>query len=148
MTNETQRWEFDDEHAFLEKLQELVDSGTPTTRLDVITPIPVPETEKILKMKPSRLRIFTLVGALTGMAAGFGLTISTVLEWPLITGGKPLISFPPFIVIAFALTILLGSLASFAGFLILSKMPSLSKIQEPIEHDNQFIILLSPEGVA
>ena len=98
-------------------------------------------------MKPSPLRLFTLAGALTGMSLGFALTIFTVFDWPLITGGKPLISIPPFIVIAFALTILLGSLASFAGFLILGKMPSIKKIQEPIEHDNRFIILLENEAV-
>jgi hypothetical protein len=140
------RWEFEDEHAFLEKLRELVDQGTPTDRLAVITPVPVPETEEILEMKRSPLRFFTLAGALTGLGAGFALTIFTVLDWPIITGGKPLISIPPFIVIAFALTILLGSLASFAGFLILGKMPSVSNIREPIEHDNRFIILLENEA--
>ena len=97
-------------------------------------------------MKQSPLRFFTLAGALTGLSAGFALTIFTVLDWPLITGGKPLISLPPFVIIAFALTILLGSLASFAGFMILGKMPSISEIQNPIEHDNKFIILLDGEA--
>jgi len=148
MSDTNRRWEFEDEHEFLEKLEELVNQGTPTDKLDVITPIPVPQTETILRKKESPLRLFTLAGALTGMSAGFALTIFTVIDWPLITGGKPLISIPPFIVIAFALTILLGSLASFAGFLILSKLPSLKKIQEPTEHNNLFIILLEEEGAA
>ena len=146
MNDGSRRWEFEDEHEFLDKLKELVDQGTPTEYLDVITPIPVPATEEILKMKRSPLRFFTLAGALTGLSAGFALTIFTVFDWPLITGGKPLISLPPFIVIAFALTILLGSLASFAGFLILGRMPSIKKMQDPIEHDNMFIILLDSEA--
>ncbi len=146
MSDTNQRWEFEDEHEFLEKLKELVDQGTPTDRLDVITPVPVPVTEEILEMKRSPLRFFTLVGALSGLSLGFAFTIFTVIDWPIITGGKPLISLPPFLIIAFALTILLGSLASFAGFLILGKMPSISKIQNPIEHENRFIILLSDEA--
>ena len=148
MSDTVQRWEFEDEHEFLEKLEELVAQGTPTECLDVITPIPVPQTETILKMKYSPLRFFTLAGALTGLTSGFCLTIFTVLDWPIITGGKPLISLPPFIIIAFALTILLGSLASFAGFLILGRLPSLKYIQEPVEHENRFIILLAAEGTA
>lgn len=147
MSDTIQRWEFEDEHEFLEKLEELVAQGTPTDRLDVITPIPVPQTESILKMKYSPLRFFTLAGALTGLTSGFALTIFTVMDWPLITGGKPLISLPPFVIIAFALTILLGSLASFAGFLILGRLPSLKYIKEPVEHENRFIILLAGEGV-
>lgn len=146
MTDTNRRWEFEDEHEFLEKLKELVDQGTPTDRLDVITPIPVPATEEILKMKRSPLRFFTLAGALSGLSLGFAFTIFTVIDWPLITGGKPLISLPPFLIISFALTILLGSLASFAGFLILGRMPSISKIQDPIEHENMFIILLDNEA--
>jgi len=147
MSETIQRWEFEDEHEFLAKLEELVAQGTPTDRLDVITPVPVPQTETILKMKYSPLRFFTLAGALTGLASGFGLTIFTVLDWPIITGGKPIVSLPPFIIIAFALTILLGSLASFAGFLILGRLPSLKYIQAPVEHENRFIILLAAEGV-
>jgi hypothetical protein len=146
MSDTNRRWEFEDEHEFLEKLKELVDQGTPTERLDVITPIPVPGTEEILKMKRSPLRFFTLAGALTGLSLGFAFTIFTVMDWPIITGGKPLVSLPPFLIIAFALTILLGSLASFAGFLILGKMPSISKIQNPIEHENMFIIMLEDEA--
>lgn len=146
MSDTNRRWEYEDEHEFLEKLEELVQQGTPTDRLDVITPIPVPQIETLLGQKKSPVRFFTLAGALTGLSLGFVFTIFTVLDWPLITGGKPLISIPPFIVIAFALTILLGSLASFAGFLIFGRLPSLQKIREPVEHENRFIILFSEEG--
>ena len=64
----------------------------------------------------------------------------------LVTGGKPLISIPPFVIIGFALTILLGALASFAGFLFLARVPSVQGIRGPEEHDNRFVILLRDEG--
>ena len=54
----------------------------------------------------SPVRVFVLVGGLLGCLSGFALPIYTVLDWPLITGGMPLISIPPFVVIAFELTIL------------------------------------------
>jgi molybdopterin-containing oxidoreductase family membrane subunit len=65
------------------------------------------------------------VGALTGTVSGFALTIWTALKWNLITGGKPVVSIPPFVVIAFELTILLGGLCTLLGLLIAARLPSL-----------------------
>jgi len=145
MSAEPARYAFEDEHAFLERLEQLVAEGVATERIDTITPVPVPKIEQILRLRPSPLRFFTLAGGLTGLAAGFAFTIWTVSQWPLITGGKPLISIPPFVVVAFALTILLGGLASLAGFLLLARMPALERIRRPVPHENRFIIEVSPE---
>jgi molybdopterin-containing oxidoreductase family membrane subunit len=65
------------------------------------------------------------VGALTGTASGFALTIWTALKWNLITGGKPVVSIPPFVVIAFELTILLGGLCTLLGLFVTAQLPSL-----------------------
>jgi molybdopterin-containing oxidoreductase family membrane subunit len=73
----------------------------------------------------SPVRVFTLVGGILGCVLGFALPIYTVLDWPLITGGKPLISIPPFVVIAFELTILLAALMTVIGFLLASGLPRL-----------------------
>jgi molybdopterin-containing oxidoreductase family membrane subunit len=48
-----------------------------------------------------------------------------VLDWPLITGGKAIVSLPPFVVIAFELTILCAALMTVAGFLLSSRLPRL-----------------------
>jgi molybdopterin-containing oxidoreductase family membrane subunit len=61
---------------------------------------------------------------LTGTATGFALTIWTALKWNLITGGKPVVSIPPFVVIAFEMTILLGGLCTLLGLLVTSRLPS------------------------
>jgi hypothetical protein len=73
----------------------------------------------------SPVRVFTLIGGLIGCVLGFAFPIYTVLEWPLITGGKAIISIPPFVVIAFELTILLGALMTVVGFLWSSGLPRL-----------------------
>jgi Protein of unknown function (DUF3341) len=91
------------------------------------SPVPLDEFEEALTghgLPRSPVRLFTLVGALTGMASGFALTIWTSLKWNLITGGKPVVSIPPFVVIAFELTILLGGLCTLLGLLITARMPS------------------------
>ena len=52
-------------------------------------------------------------------------------DWPLITGGKALYSIPPFVVIAFELTILFGAIAGMLGFLTLSRLPRLPGLARP-----------------
>src|SRR5438094_9428712 len=58
--------------------------------LTVYTPVPVHEIEEVLERdRPvSRVRLFTLIGGLTGIASAFLLTIWTSLIWGLVAGGK------------------------------------------------------------
>src|SRR5437016_4437851 len=85
------------------------------------------EMDAVLNPGKSRVRIFTLIGGILGCLTGFAFPIYTVRAWPLITGGKPIISIPPFVVIAFELTILFAALATLLGFLLLSGLPRLRK---------------------
>ena len=96
--------------------------------LTVYTPVPVHEIEEVLERdRPvSRVRLFTLIGGLTGMVSGFLLTIWSALLWGLTTGGKPVVSIPPFVVIAFELTILFGGLATLIGMVVLGRLPRLT----------------------
>ena len=59
--------------------------------LTVYTPVPVHEIEDVLERdRPvSRVRIFTLLGSLAGLAAAWILTAWTSLRWGLFVGGKP-----------------------------------------------------------
>jgi hypothetical protein len=41
-------------------------------------------------------------------------------DWPLVVGGKPVGSIPPYVVIAFELTILLGALSTVAAVALFS----------------------------
>jgi len=42
-------------------------------------------------------------------------------------GGKPIVSLPPFVVIGFETTILLGALATVAGMLLNARLPRLGR---------------------
>jgi len=90
--------------------------------------VPVEEIEaEVERVRPlSNVRLFTLIGALSGTSLGFFLTIWTSLRWSLVTGGKDPVSYPPFVVIAFELTILLGGLATALAILILGRLPKLT----------------------
>ncbi len=92
----------------------------------VYSPLPVEEITEALEDHPvprSPVRLFTLVGGLTGTAGGFALTIWSHLKWGLVTGGKPIVSIPPFVIIAFELTILLGGLATLLGVFLTGRIP-------------------------
>jgi hypothetical protein len=80
--------------------------------LVVYTPSPNHEIEEALGQRVSPVRLFTLIGGLSGCAAGFAMTIWMSYDWPVVVGGKPIASIPPYVVIAFELTILLGALST------------------------------------
>lgn len=93
--------------------------------LTVYSAAPNHHIEEALDQPVSWVRAFTLIGGLTGCAAGFGMTIWMSLDWPLLVGGKPIAAIPPFVVLGFELTILYGALSTVAGVIILSAMKSL-----------------------
>ncbi|MFQ5898197.1 MAG: DUF3341 domain-containing protein [Candidatus Methylomirabilia bacterium] len=105
--------------------------------LTVYSPVPVEEIQEAVEHgRPvSPVRLFTLVGGLTGTATGFGLTIWSSLKWGMITGGKPVVSIPPFVIIAFELTILLGGLSTLLALLILGRLP---KFRRSTAYDPRF----------
>ena len=93
--------------------------------LTVYTASPNHEIEEALDHPVSWVRLFTLIGGLTGITAGFAMTIWMSRDWPLVVAGKPIAAIPPYVVIAFELTILYGSLFTVAGMIILSLVKSL-----------------------
>jgi hypothetical protein len=88
--------------------------------LVVYTAAPNHEVEEALEHSISPVRLFTLIGGLTGCAAGFGMTLWMSYDWPVVVGGKPILSVPPYVVIAFELTILLGALSTVAAVALFS----------------------------
>ena len=71
-----------------------------------------------LHMRTSPVRRWILLGGIGGCAGGFWLTIGLSLAYPHRTAGMPIVSIPPFVIIAFELTILGGALAGVIGFLV------------------------------
>jgi len=65
-----------------------------------------------------------LAGGALGLVAGFGLEYgASVIEYPLNIGGRPLFSWPAFIVPAYETTILFAAAAAVFGMLFLNGLP-------------------------
>jgi len=139
-------FKYDNPSEFLSKYNTLIDDGVDKEHISLYYPHPVHGLDEAIDPRPSYLRYFTLIGAITGLILGFAFPIYTVYSWPLVTGGKPLISIPAFIIIAFELTILIGAIVSFIGFLLLAGLPSFKNISEPKEFGNEFVIIVSEKG--
>ncbi|MGE5304271.1 MAG: DUF3341 domain-containing protein [Alphaproteobacteria bacterium] len=93
--------------------------------LQSLSPIPHHAIDEALAKPTSPVRMFTLIGGLLGSTTGFVLTIATSLHYPLITGGKPIVSLPPFLIIVFELTILFGGLLTLGGMLVNARLPQM-----------------------
>ena len=91
--------------------------------IETYAPAPFPEVDDAVHPKPSRVRLMTLIGGLTGVVAGYAMTIWMANNWQIVVGGKPFSSIPPYTIIAFELTILFGGVLTVLGLLIFGKLP-------------------------
>lgn len=112
----------------------------------VYSPMPRHELEDAIDTPQTPVRLFTLVGALTGAAAGFALAIGASLDWPLVTGGKPIISVPAFVVIGFELAVLLGALSTVVGLFVNARLPHRAKqvVYDPSFSAGRFGVFVAP----
>jgi len=94
-------------------------------------PAPFPEMVAALGRPRSPIDFITLPGALVGVVCGILLTTLTSLSWKLVTGGKPILSWPPFIIIIFELTVLIGSLTNLMAVAVGSKVGGSPRIFPP-----------------
>jgi len=98
-------------------------------------PYPDHHIEHALGYDQSPVRVFTLVGGLTGAATGLAFPSWTSLDWPLVVGGKPIVSIPAYIIITFELMVLFGALSTIIGLFYLSRLPN---IKPAVIYDPEF----------
>lgn len=137
---------FDSEERFISSLRALKDNNIPVW--DVFTPYPIHEVFHLLHRK-SRLPLAAYFFGLFGIAATLGfLYYTSVINWPIVYGGKPFNSFPSFVVVTLVITILTVTILSLGFFSARSKMvPGRENtIFEPRATDDKFVIVV--EGVA
>src|SRR4029453_1804469 len=115
---------FVDPHGALAAAAKLKGAGF--TALAVISPIPLEGAEATLGEKKSIIKRFTFFGAILGGASGFPLAAGTAVLYLHPTGGRPIIPFPPFLIITYEMTILFGILATVIGFLISARLAAIS----------------------
>ncbi|MDG2241592.1 MAG: DUF3341 domain-containing protein [Longimicrobiales bacterium] len=104
-------------------------------KVKAYAPYPEHHIEDALGYGQSPVRVWTLVGGLTGAATGLAFTTWTSVDWPLIVGGKPIVSIPAFVPIIFEMTVLFGALSTVIGLFILSRLPD---VKPAVVYDPEF----------
>jgi len=85
--------------------------------LEIYSPAPFEIIDDALDARPSKVRVYTLLGGLVGAVAGFAMQIWMSWEWPIRVGGKPYASIPPYVVIGFEMTVLFAGVLTLLGLL-------------------------------
>jgi ActD protein len=112
---------FGDEETCVRGIAALREAGLGRPR--VFSPFASERILEALEATRSPVRRWVLLGGITGCASGFVLTVGLSAEYPHVTAGMPIVSIPPFIIIAFELTILFGALSGLVGFLVHGRFP-------------------------
>jgi hypothetical protein len=93
-------------------------------KLDAYTPFPIEELNDVLHLHKNKLPLIVLCGGVLGALTGYLLQyFVTVIYFPINVAGRPLHSWPSYIVITFELTILFGALATVLGLMGLCGLP-------------------------
>ena len=93
--------------------------------IETYSPAPFAEVDDAVDEKPSRVRLYTLIGGLLGVVTGYAMTIWMANDWQIVVGGKPFSSIPPYTIIAFELTVLFGGVLTVLGLFITARLPRL-----------------------
>ena len=104
--------------------------------ITVYSPVPRHELEDVLDQPTSPVRMWTLIGGLTGCGVGAWLTLYMSYDWPVVVGGKPVGSVPPYVIIMFEMTVLFGALTTILGLLFNAMLAS--RHQGTIAYDPRF----------
>jgi Protein of unknown function (DUF3341) len=94
-------------------------------KLDAYSPFPIEELNDVLHLHRNKLPLIVLLGGITGGLTGYLLQYYvTVWEFPINIGGRPLHSWPAYIIITFELTVLFAAISCVLGLLALCGLPT------------------------
>ena len=94
--------------------------------IDALTPFPLAEIDEVLDVEPSRIRSAMLIAGFGMAAFAYGLQwYSAAIDYPINVGGRPLNSWPVFLLVPFEVGMLAAALAGFIAFLMGCGLPRL-----------------------
>jgi hypothetical protein len=93
-------------------------------KLDAYSPFPIEELSEVLHLHKNRLPLIVLIGGILGGLTGYVMQWwITVYYFPINIAGRPLHSWPAYIIITFELTILFAAISAVLGLLALCGLP-------------------------
>ncbi|MBI4287507.1 MAG: DUF3341 domain-containing protein [Chloroflexi bacterium] len=103
-------------------VEALENKGFSAEEYDILTATPYPEGTFGESRHRHRLYVFPFVGAVLGLSVAVLITVGTQIFPPIVTGGKPILSIPPMIIIMFEGTMLGAILFTVIGVIFESRL--------------------------
>ena len=126
----------------------LKELSLPAGSVTTISAVPLPDGAVVTDPAPVRFPQIVIAGWFVGAAAGLGLTLATYLLYPLVTGGKTIVSVPPTLIITYEVAMLgalLGTLFAGGREMGLLRFPP-KAIHDPRIHDGKIALCARVEG--
>ncbi|HUJ95230.1 MAG TPA: DUF3341 domain-containing protein [Terriglobales bacterium] len=93
-------------------------------KIDAYSPFPVEGLAEAIGFRHDLVPLVTLIGGILGGTGGYYMQYwMAAISYPTNIGGRPLNSWPAFIVITFEMTILFGAIFAVLGMLALNGLP-------------------------
>ena len=114
--------EFDTPQALVEAARSTYAAGY--KKIDAYSPFPIEGLAEEIGFHHNRVPLVVLIGGIIGGITGYTMQYwMAAVNYPINVGGKPLNSWPAFIVITFEMTILFAGLSAVFGMLALNGLP-------------------------
>lgn len=121
--------------------------------IDALSPCPVEGADETLGLRKSAIRWPMLIAGVGVAAGAYALEFwSAVYAYPIDSGGRPLHSWPVFLLVPFEVGVLAAGLAGFTALLVLCGLPRLhhplfgwSAIERATD-DRYFLVMAAPNG--
>lgn len=115
--------EFSDSARFVDAARR---AGARYRLVDAFTPFPVEAVDALFERRGSRIRVTMFIAGIAMAIFAYALEyFSAAIDYPYNSGGRPLNSWPAFMLVPFATGILVAAIAGFAAFLTECGLPRL-----------------------
>lgn len=114
---------FSDVDPAADAMDSLKEAGFGQAEYEVLTGTPYPEGTFGEAEPVHKLYRWPLIGAASGFITGLLLTVGTQLAYPVVTGGKPILSIPPMAIVMYEGTMLGAIIFTVIGIIFESRLP-------------------------
>ncbi len=138
--------EFTSSHALLAAASKMraLDVGV----VDALSPLPIPGMDAAIAMRGPSLGLIAWCGTLLGGIGCFGMIVfATVVSYPFNIAGRPLFSWPYYVIPSLAAAMLTGAVVSMLAMCFLNRLPRLNHPVfnidgiEGVTQDRMFLIV-------